>query len=246
MVKMNKKLVLIGLGLIILAIIFLAVDSTNGIGGNKITENNLTIGANSFSYLPVNYGNNVSILAVDAVVSAPVNIYVLNVSTFSSWDSYMQSNKGASGLSYVKSLGVNSTYILENKSVDILPISLVKNNVLPDNLAVNKLYIVVDNTPGSQSSSLPINATLSYLTVLSSKVSSALIISFVFGIGFIVLLGIGIVVIVYGIFKKSAAEKVDKSGHSVKSTKDQKNKEYVDQLYKGVKTKKKKSADDDT
>lgn len=240
---MKKKIVLIGVALLVLAIVFLAIDSTIGIGGSKPTTSNFTVGADNFSYLPVEYNSSIAILAIETLLSSPTNIYILNGSAFSAWSSRIKGNSSADGLAYIEKMGVNSSYVASNRSIATIPISLEGNKVLQNNLTLNKIYVVIDNTHGSKSYATQVNATVSYLTIVSTKVSSTLAISLVFSVGFILLLVAGIIVIVYGILKKDVENAAQGAAKGV-SAKEQKDKEYVDQLYKGIKSKKKRSGGD--
>lgn len=238
---MRKKLVYIGVGLLIIAIVLFVISGYLLSGGlsKSIVLTNLTVGAHGFSDVPVIYGNNATALAVYMLVESPANLYVLNGTTFSTWSNYVKSNKNASGLNYVKTLNVNSSYIFQNKTVEVVPIRISKSAAYNNTLPANKLYIVIDNTFGSKSTSTPINATVSYLPLDESR----LLISAVLGYGVIIIGIAAIIVIIYGFIKKDPNQGMPTTIGGKPVAKNQNEKDYVDQLYKGVKTKKRRDGE---
>jgi len=238
---MDKKIVLIGVALLIIAIILFFVSgylSTSGVK-NNVRVSNVTVKPDGYTYLPVSYKSNLSVLAIYALLSGPTNFYLLNASTFSKWSQYMNSNSSANGYNYINKLGVNKAYLQTNVSVTVLPLDVKDPTV--NGYFQQLIYVVVDNTHGSKSVSSPINASLSYLPLANSNVLAFAAL----GYG-VVLLGLaGIVIIVWGALRKPKVVATPATAKSSKiSTKEQQQKEYVDRLYKGVKDKKKKSSDD--
>lgn len=239
---MDKKIVLIGVALLIVAIILFFVSgylSTSGVKEN-VRASNITVKADGYTYLPVSYRSNLSVLAVYALLSGPTNFYLFNQSTYQKWSTYMNSNSSANGYNYAVSLGVNKAYLQQNVSVTVLPLD-VKEPVVNDYFQ-QLIYVVVDNTHGSKSESQTINATLSYLPLSNSSVVGFAALGYA-----TVLLGLAsIILIIWGALKKPKVVAVPGTAPKSKvSTKEQQQKEYVDRLYKGVKDKKKKSPDTD-
>ncbi|MDE1871169.1 MAG: hypothetical protein KGI06_02930 [Candidatus Micrarchaeota archaeon] len=229
---MKKKLVFIGLGLIAVAVAMFLLSGyllSSGLG-NNIQLTNLTINAGGFSYVPISYGRNISALAIYAVMGKPANLYILNNSTFNSWRSYVVANSSASGIKYMLRSGINSSYIYRNTTLEVIPIRLSST---PYSSASGKLYIVVDNTPGSSSSNVPVNASISYIQLHSSN----LLTSAALGYGVFIIGISGIIILIWGFVKKGEPGDGKDSKDEAKS-KEQKDKEYVEQLYKGVKKKK--------
>jgi hypothetical protein len=114
---MIKKFIYIGLVMILVAVIlavlsgYLLTNST----GKQVVASNITVNASSFADLPIQLHNSTA-LAIYVVEANATNIYILNSAQFSEWSSYMDSHGNASGVGYVETLGVNSTYIFKNKS----------------------------------------------------------------------------------------------------------------------------------
>lgn len=236
---MRKKVVLIGLGLIILAGILFVVSGyvlTNGLGGG-IVVNNFTVGSGNYSYAALKY-DNATAVAVYAALGSSANLYALNGSAFARWTSYMESNSGSSGISYIYSLGVNSSYIKRNISVGVLPIDLKTGPFMLKNNPSAQIYVVVDNTQNSQSENSIVNVTVSYLPLQSGK----LLESAALGYGVILLFIAGIIVIVYGFWKKKEDMPGPVQTPGKGTAKESKDREYVEQLYKGVKSKKRAKA----
>ncbi len=232
---MRKKIVYIGIGLLILSIVLFIVAGfllSSGLG-SSIMATNLTVQAGGFSSVPITYYSNTSALAVYAVINNPANLYLMNHSSFTSWSGYMDSSRNASGIKYAEQLGINSTHIFPNTSFSVIPINL--KGSATSNLSANRIYVVIDNTLGSKSSTMALNASVSYLPLESSR----LIISAVLGYGVIILAIAAIVLIIWGLVKKDKLASPMVDGKNV--PKDQQEKEYVDQLYKGVKGKRKRS-----
>jgi hypothetical protein len=235
---MRKKLVFIGIGLLVLAVILFVLSGyllTKGFSGN-ISFNNITIGAHNFSYSAIHYNKNSSAMAVYALLGSPADIYVFNSSTFTRWYAYMNPNKSVgNGYHYASSIDANSAYLFSNATIQVIPLDF-KNYPVPTN-GSGSLYIVIDNTGGSKSAGTHVNASISYIPLNTSTVVTSAAV----GYGVLISGLAGIILIIWGLLKKDEQEKV-KGADKDKVTSDQKR--YLDQLYKGVK--KGKSKDNDS
>ena len=226
---MIKKFVYYGLIIVAIAIVIIFASGyvlTNGLY-KSISAKNLTTGPDSFSYFPVSYNSSTQ-LAIYVLSNKPLNVYLLNSSTYLTWSAYALSNKSSNGLNYVDRLKVNSTDIFKNETYVVAPIIINNTNKTLKGI----IYVVLDNTPGSTSSSKLVNSTIAYLPLGTSK----LIVYGIFDVVAIILFVAGLIVLAYGLLKKEMIK--DQSGKVV-NAKDQKDKEYVDSLYKGVKKVKK-------
>ncbi len=227
---MKKKLVLIGLALLIVAVVLFILSGyllTKGFAGN-ISFTNLTVSAHNFSYAPVTYNRSTSAVAVYAVISSPTNLYLLNGSMFVRWYGYMSANKSAvSGYEYAQRIDSNSVYLFKNTSFELIPLNL---KVAPiANNSSGRLYVVVDNTKGSKSYDTHANATISYVPLNTSTV----LLSAGLGYGVLILGIAGIIIIIWGLLKKDGETK--KGNKTGKNEVSEDQKAYLDQLYKGVK-----------
>lgn len=227
LIAMIKKLVYIGIAVMIIAAVVIFGSGLlfkNSLGKNLSTTN-ATVQPDSFADIPIsNYNSNTLLLYV--LTSNYTNIYVLNTSTFSAWSGYVMSHGNASGYAYVEGLHVNSSYVLQDKNSAVVPI--------PPANGTRNLYVVIDNTPGSKSSGSSITAFISYVPLESSSV---IIYGLAEVVAFIVL-GAGLIVMIYGALKKGAPRPEDIMAAS-NNPKEQKQNEYVNQLYKDVGKKKK-------
>ena len=229
---MKKKIVFIGIGLLVAALILFLLSGfllTNGLGSSTKLVN-LTVKADNFAVVNIAFSGNTSALAVYAISESPINLYVLNNSALSEFEAYITANRNASGISYIHNLNVNSSYIFTNSMLSIVPISVGSastRSVFPG----NRVNVVLDNTFGSKSVSNTINASVSYLPLRSSR----LIASAALGYAVLILGIVGIILIVYGLVKKDESKSGPQGAGGGKASKAQQDKEYVDRLYKGVK-----------
>ena len=230
---MIKKFVYLGIGLIILAVVLFIISGY--LFSNEITNSvsfvNLTVRANSFSYYVANY-HNTSEIAIYALADQPVNFYLMNSTAFSGWSGQVSSNKSANGLRYAQQLKLNATSIFENQKTIMAPVLVNGSGSYPG----NSVYVVIDNTFGSSSVGMPLNASVAYFPLRISRI----VYYDMIGVAAIILFIAGIIVSLYGAFKKSVP-KTDSSGNAV-PTKEDRDKEYVEQLYKGVKKSGKKKS----
>jgi hypothetical protein len=233
---MRKKLVYIGIVLLIIAIILFGLSSYilgNSLKSNILTRN-VTIGPGNYTYLQVNEAKGSVVLALSILLNNSANAYLLNVSQFSNWDNYMMAHRNASGIAYASTI-VNSSYIYPNITQKVVPV------LLKGNQTNSTGYLVIDNGKGSPSTSMSVEGIISYIPLNSSAVLLTA------GLGWgVIILGIAaIIVIVYGAIKSDEPKEVAAPalpGGNTKTLKDQKDQEYVDNLYKGVKSSGKKKA----
>lgn len=230
---MIKKMVYYGLAMLVLAaVLFFGSGYLFSSGlGKSITLNNFTIGADNFSSYPITY-TNASEVAVYVIATKPINTYLMNSSDYLSWSSHMLSTRNSSGLSYAEQLGISTNDIFKNASLTVIPL-LVNSSA---NVSKNKFYVILDNTFGSHSFNSSVNATVSYFPLHTSK----LIVYELLDVLAFVILVAGIIILIWGLVKTNEP-KVAPVSTTGKPTKSQKDKEYVDQLYKGVKKSKKKN-----
>ena len=204
---------------------------SNGIG------NNLTVEAHGFSYFPITYPNS-SEMEVYVIADKPINVYILNATDYSRWSSYVHTANNPNGLAYAETLGLNSTRIYKNMPIVSAPLALIANSVNSS----NKVYVVLDNTPGSNSTGSPVNASVEYSFITLTKglvfEVAGTVIGLVLGI-------VGIIAILYGVLRKSDPTPTLDSSGRVQSTKEQRDKEYVDRLYRNVKKAKRRNADNE-
>jgi hypothetical protein len=227
---MKKKLVFVGVGLLLAAVVLFIISGYILSSGFKKNVNltSLTINADDFSYAQLSYNSSIAGIAIYALMSSPSNLYLLNSSLFTQWYDYMNQNRSvADGYQYARHIGVNSSYLFRNVSLQVIPVNLRSGSV-PKNFS-GKLYVVVDNTQGSKSSATSLNATLSYIPLGGSTIwtSAAL------GYGVLILGLAGIIIIIWGLVKKDEPGNLGGKDEAAKSQK-----EYVDKLYKGIKNKK--------
>ncbi len=227
---MLKRTVFIGIALIVVALVLFAISgevAKSSSGPLRIT--NLTVAPESYSYTAVTYSNNASAIAIYAFINKPANIYVLNGSAFSEWSSHVSGN--VSGIAYAHEIGVNSSYIVQNKTLAIIP--LIVNGTASN--SISTVYVVVDNTNGSPSSASRLNVSVSHVEVKGS----AIVVTSALSFGFIILIIAGIIVLIYGLVKKPKAVEPF-PGNETPDKADRNSKEYIDNLYKVASGKRKR------
>ena len=235
MIPMMKKFIYYGIALIVVAIVIAMVSGylLNSKVGGSISSANVTVNAGSFAYVGIPSGNYTA-LAVYAIMANSTNIYVMNGSTFSKWSNYLSLNKSASGLSRARALGVNSSYIFENKRSIYTQIFAQQGSGA--NSSLNGMHVVIDNTPGSNSSAISFEGIVTYIPLqLSSLViyEVPMMLALVIGIA-------GLIVAIYGLIKKGEQSLANAMQPNDGMTKEQRDKEYLEQIYKGVDSDKKK------
>ncbi len=207
----------------------------------------------SFSFVKFNVTNS-SLLLLIGKISGVANFYVLNSTGFSEWSSEVLSSNVPNGYKYAESLVGNGIfYIFRNTTTVIIPST---DNVLNSTpvYSFNSLgiappgtyYAVIDNTNGSASDNYRINATVFTLPQASQ---SANLPNFVYeeaelGIAFFILFVAGIIMTIYGVFKKekdSSIKSIIPNTQNAKGNKDSLTDEQIDELYKNIKKKKENS-----
>lgn len=232
---MIKKFVYYGLALIVIAIVIAIVSGylLNSKVSGSVSSANITVNAGSFAYVAIPSGNYTA-LAAYVIMANSTNIYVMNGSTFSKWSSYLSLNRSASGLSRAQALGVNSSYIFEDKRSVYTQLFTQPGN--SSNSSLNSMYVVIDNTPGSNSSKISVDGVITYIPLqLSSLViyEVPMILALVVGVA-------GLIVIIYGLVKKGGQDLLNAMQPNDGMTREQRDKEYLEQIYKGVDSDKKK------
>ena len=229
---MDKRIALIGVGLLILAIVLLVVLGFlfSGSASKNLQVTNLTVSSHGFSYLPITYYSNTVAIAIYSITNKPANLYLMNGSAFNAWYSHMSNSINTSGIQLAENVGVNSTYIYRNVTMQF--IQLLHGPAIAAN-STGKIYLVVDNTQGSKSYDSSLNATLSYYLLQPSNLAATTALGYTFLIGIIVVIA-AIAVIIWGLVRKRQ-EKANTG-----NPKDDEQKSYLDQLYSGVKLNKRK------
>ena len=164
-----KKFVYYGLLFIIIAIVLALVAGylLNSKVGGSVSSTNVTANAGSFAYVQIP-GGNYTALALYMVLANNTNMYVMNSSTFSEWSGYLGANSSASGLSRARALGLSGNYtFVDKRSVYT---QLFTGN--GSSSSMNGAYVVIDNTPGSNSSKIAVSGIVTYIPI---KLSSLLV-----------------------------------------------------------------------
>ncbi|MCL4373385.1 MAG: hypothetical protein M1360_00485 [Candidatus Marsarchaeota archaeon] len=229
---MRKKVVYAGLILLVLSIALLYVsnaEAQNAIKGYGSTSN-VTVKNDSFSVIPINRASTANaITAIFVYANNALNEYVFNASTFSQWKSAMLGNSSASGIHYAKLFDKGNTSIIYSNNA-------IVSLILPQNVSSRYSYLVIDNTPGSNSSSIDVPARIMVLATPESA-----LIPFAGGdiAGVIILLS-GIIVIIYGLLRKPKvyAQPEGGAGGAANASSES---AYIDSLYKSIESNKRKS-----
>lgn len=232
---MIKKFVYYGLALIIIAIVIALISGylLNNKVSRSISSTNITVGSGGFADVAIP-GGNYTALAIYAMVSNNTNIYVLNGSAFSGWSNRLSLNESAGGLSVVQALGVNSSYVFKDKRTVYTQLFTQPGN--GPNSSMSGVYVVIDNTPGSNSTKVPVSGAVTYIPLQLSSLmvyEVPVIMSLIIG-------AVGIILIIYGLVKRGGQGGVNAVQTEGGATKEQRDKEYLEQIYKGVGSDKKK------
>ncbi|MGC8537955.1 MAG: hypothetical protein ACP5MZ_03155 [Candidatus Micrarchaeia archaeon] len=266
---MRKKLVIIGV-IILIAGIVVSELVTNLEQPPFYTEN-LTIAANGYNYAEFNFTSTDALFVFESLFKAPMNVYVMNTSAFSSWKSSLNQSTPPNGFAAAVSLEGNgvvgiyknmSTYLLDypinyTKNVVYLDKNLTKNSTSDSNLSISAsnatYFIVFNNMNGNVSNSLPNRVNIRYIPPLSlsNLQSDHAVVNYIYISGgsllvSLVLVIAGIVILVIGLIKKPkilATEVPEVSGKVSTGKLDRKIKER-DELYKGIKEKKQKKSNE--
>jgi len=230
-----KKFIYYGLALIIIAIVLALVSGylLNSKVSGSISSTNVTVNSGSFAYVAIP-GGNYTALALYMIMANSTNMYVMNGSTFSKWSGYLGSNGGASGLARAQALEVDGNYIFVDKRSVYTQLFTQQSSA--QNSSMNSVYVVIDNTPGSNSSKISVSGLVTYIPI---KLSSLLVYEAPVILAIILAIA-GLIVIIYGLVKKGAQNLGNALQPNDGKTKEQHDKEYLEQIYKGVDSDKKK------
>jgi hypothetical protein len=239
-----------GIILIIIAFVVLLVGgfAQQGIGNtlqNTTVASNFTVAPNSYhSYLL--HLSNYSYLILFAKFSSPLNVYFVNSSAFNAWSSSNSIGK-RNGLNSMLSYENNGLFIAyKDQLLATVPQGLSNSTnvtaIYASNTALyspGTYYLIADNTNGSLSSQTSVSGTIAYLPPISnqtiasgpySQIKNQIYQSLAIGLLFYVLLFAGIIIAIYGLFRKPKTAVVvsstDKNGAP--------SKEEIDRLYKGI------------
>lgn len=255
---MDKRMVLIGIVLLVVAfLVFLANNSVStslvtGLSNLSVSQN-LTVLPYSYGYvvLPIQ-GNAQTFYILLSNFSKPINSYLFNSSAYTKWKSAVTANVPANGFDTAVSLERNGTFfIFRNSTLASVPSQLISNNKsvvysTSENASyVNgTYYLVLDNTNGSESANSVVNAEIKYLAPITnstlqtsklSNISNSFQTALWLGVAFFFLLIAGIILLVFGFFRKrrDQLEAMPPPGKE-KLKNDEVSKEYVDKLYSNL------------
>jgi hypothetical protein len=216
-----------------IAIILLLGEGTsiNSSMVGSIPFENITVQSGGSSYATINTSNAQTAI-VSVIATSAINMYLFNASNFNLWQSHVLGNASANGLKYAQAIySGNSPFIFASTDL-IMPVNV--SLMLPKNeLYNNSVYVVLDNTNGSASSSKEVTARVVYLVLNPSTTAKYRAIAsrqFYLGAAAVLMLIVGVAVAIYGVVKK------EKSGPGIQvpTGKNATSKEYIDSLYKNV------------
>ncbi len=220
---MIKRLAYIGLAVLIISIIIFFVFG--GVVSNSIASNtnksNLTIGVHNYSYTTITPKSKGMLYVMEEGSQYPINLYLLNANQLGAFVSYVNASSAHSGAGFEAADNINKTDVALN-STTFGPYSFYNSN--------ETQYLVEDNTYGSYSN------TIVQSVVLLAPIKESIGLTYSI-ISILLLIGIiaGIVILIYGIFKK---EKPKDASTVIQPTDDEK--AYVDQIYSKSRQKKSK------
>jgi hypothetical protein len=197
---MIKKVVYVGLALILISIVIAVAGSyigSNSLQGleNQVSRQNLTIAADTFQYLQLNNPNASSLVVIAEHSSAPVNVYLFNSSAFAQWKAAMSSNAVVSGIhDALEFKGKGAFYVFDNSTMALMPYNgtttyqasqqnatglsphplYYPSSVL---LPVGTYYLVIDNGEGSASMSQSVSSKVAYSAPIPEQNVTNLVIS---------------------------------------------------------------------
>ncbi|HVC58245.1 MAG TPA: hypothetical protein VND15_02095 [Candidatus Acidoferrales bacterium] len=227
---------------ILLVIVGVIVLFGSGAAANKqlqrqLASVNMTAQPHSFAYTDIKV-NASSMIFITVATSNSSNIYLFNSSAFNTW-STQASNATANGEAYAAEVnGRGLLYTYGNSSfVQLTLPDMARNSSYNFSRVFNgNYYLVIDNTNSSAAKPMAISARAAYVVLNSNTVSSYLK-GITYGVGgALALIITGVVVIIYGFFKKKADGAVAAVVQKTKS--DTTSKEYIDSLYKDIEGKK--------
>jgi hypothetical protein len=251
----DKKILYIGLAMLAIAMLVLILNLSNTANitsgfSNVLVAQNITVPSDGFAPLVLN-ASNMSYFFIIAALNKPANIYLLNASGYSAWKTRASSNR--TGLAEAILLEGRGAFAVYANAVNVtIPPSvglsstplyiLNKSGFYP----AGKYYFIVDNTNGSASAGSPIQEKVVYLPPLTnssmatgafSSLGSQIAQEVIYGVIFFVLLVAGIVMLLYGYFKKPKNAQPDHPvSAKLPTNADQ---AYVDRLYKNIEKSKK-------
>ncbi len=225
---MRKKLIIIG---IIVLIIGIAVSEiVTNVVSPPISSENLTITANGYNYMQFNFSNSLALFVFYAQFKDPLDVYIMNSTAFSAWESSLNKTIPPNGFVSAISLEGNGVAgIYKNMSTYMLsyPVNYTNNTVYIDknlttsnstsgNLSIEDsnatYFIVFNNMNGNVSNTSPNEAYIKYIPplTLSNIQSDHKVVNYIYISGSslmaaLVLVIAGIIVIVIGIIKKPKA-----------------------------------------
>jgi hypothetical protein len=207
---MRKKTVLIGLALVVIAVVAFVAGSyaTLHLGGS-ISITNVTAGRDSIAYVPVIQPPN-SLVVMYVMADNLTNIYLLNGSMFSALARYVASNTARSGYAYILGSAVNESYVVHNSTTA----TLYTSQSMESANASRELYAIIDNTNGSASANASVFASVLYKPYNYSEGFGYLLVFVVVILLFI----IGMVFVVYGLFRGPALKPDAAEAGSAKGT----------------------------
>lgn len=252
---MQKKIVYIGVALLILAlIVFLESSSLTNTALQNTTQNitqslqrssvtqNVVVQSDSFYVLPLPITNTTAFFLAVGNFSSRVNAYLFNGAGFGAWNSIVSGNTMAIGLNSAIDLeGRGALIIYRNVTFASVPPYIQEANVTPIYMSnasianVSTYYFVIDNTNGSASSSKQVDVTTKFGSFQSSALSSlsGLQTAFDLGLVFFVLLVAGLLALVLGILRKPKGD-AEMPPVGMKLKKDEVNPAYVNRLYRNL------------
>ena len=219
---MRKKIVIVGVILILFGILAAAIATTTFNGSIKSFASQVLKNATaraapgSFAYVPISLPN-ASQIYVLAELNKSANFYLMNGSAFSSWSAAMGNTINVTGVSAAAALEGNGTIFIARNSTFIDTASPVAPNSTEDIMysspnvtePAGMYYVVADNTNGSASSGngsvlarivYYAPGTVSSNTIAEYSGSGNTVLGS--GIAFLVLVVAGLVFVIYGIVKK--------------------------------------------
>ena len=241
---MRKKILLIGIVLIVLAFVIGTIGASLTNPLSVFTEKNITISAGNYSYMSVNVPAGADFI-LEAKAALPVNFYVFNSSAFSAWVS--NSSSMTSGLSVASALEPYGALLIEPNVSDItFPSSsnVSGSYAAPAEEFLNyshDYHFVMQNT-----ALVADNATVIYLPPVtkSSLATDSRLRNLVYAYGaisvsVILVLAAGVIVLIYGAIKKS--KQPLQPDQPSEGGKDGVDKAYIENLYKNVEKGKRKA-----
>jgi hypothetical protein len=252
---MDKKILYIGIAVLVVALLVLLfnISNTSSIASgfsNVLVQQNISVSSGGFASLTLN-SSNVSFLFIIAELSKPANLYFMNQSGYTAWSAGIGANR--TGLKEAVALEGNGVLAVYANAVNATIPPQIASSAAPLYIfnqsglyPKGHYYFLVDNTNGSESAGSPITAKFVYVPPFTNStfttgqfanLSSQIDSEVVYGAVFFVLLVAGIVVLLYGFFKKPKGQPPNPSvSQKLPANADQ---AYVDKLYQNIEKRKK-------